>query len=196
MTKQEFKKEFDGWHARYPGFTMPEPKIVMAIYYQDLQHFPLEVIRKAMPDVFAATPNFFPTAPIIKRACEAAIIAKETQGHLPRAKYHSAEHDCKLKGQKQSMSKARRLLFEISPYESFHVLCWYDFRPICPECGVSQQPWENPLIVSLMEQYPDDTELWCPLHKGTLLCEICQNTITGFDWIKRVYERRAAEAKQ
>lgn len=188
MTKQEFKREFDGLHARYPGFVMPEPKSVMRIYYQDLGLFSTETLRRAIPEIMAASPLYFPTAAVIVKACEAAQAITAMQGRIPRPKYYPAEHGCNLH-KKQEMSQARRLLFEVSPYEGFHVLCRGEMHSVCPECGTVQAPFENPFIVLLMEQYPEETQGWNSDHKGNLLCKGCE-TIDGPFWISKLNSRR------
>lgn len=200
MTKAEFKKEFDFWLLKYPNnpvranFDDKGQVQVMASYYDDLKYYEISLLRRAMEYVLQESPIYFPTSPVIKSSCESVLKVKLAEGHLPRARYGHADHGCHLEG-RQSMSHARRLLFELAPYEGFHVLCWGEAHPVCPECGQLQPQWENPMIVELMRLYPDDTELWNPTHKGTLLCEICRN-IDGIDWVKKVYDRRAAEVRR
>lgn len=76
---------------------------------------------------------------------------------------------------KKSLNDATIWLSCASWYEALHVACQGEFRPVCPQCGRSQEPCENPLILSLKAKYPKETQSWSSWHKGFLVCEECSN---------------------
>jgi hypothetical protein len=189
MTQSEWKKAFIELHAEYPGFSMPDPKIVERVYFDQLKNFSLEIFKRALPELLRMNPQFFPACGVVKSMCESAALMQDSQGHLPKRRFHPEDHGCKMVG-KQEMSHARRLLFEVAPFEGYHVECSGEIHPVCPECGISQAPFVNPFISLLMKEYPSDTKDWSSLHKGTLLCHACE-VIDGPYWVKKLYDRRA-----
>lgn len=78
-------------------------------------------------------------------------------------------------GKKPAMCVARSILAAANGYEALHVRCGTgeEIKPVCVKCGAVLEPWTNPLIKSLMEQYPKETVGWNPAHKGTLACDEC-----------------------
>jgi hypothetical protein len=197
MTRDEFAKEFKGLHARFPGFIMPDPKTVLATYFQDLQFYPLVVFKKGMQEALAKNPTYFPTAAELKAGCETVKAVQQAKGSIPRKRYDEGEHaNCLVHGKPQVVSGPRRQLCELSSYEGGHVLCPGVIRPVCPECGQYQEPWHNPLILMFIEKFPTETAGWSAWHKGNLLCERCAPGLDGPHWVEALHQRRTAEVRR
>lgn len=208
MTKDQFKTEFQSWRIKYPNNPMQawpdEDKAkVLLIWYGDLKYYSIDTLKKAMVEVYQESPLYFPTCAVVKRECEAVLVRGSGSGRVPTIRFQPEDHGCSL--EKQAFEKAHKLLYTVNSYEAFHVRCEGDIRPRCPECGISLAPFENPFIRLLMEQYPDDTECWNPLHKGTILCDACKSfieapprkTLVGpdlgyIDWVQNLVQHRAA----
>ncbi|HVN82271.1 MAG TPA: hypothetical protein VMW38_25020 [Terriglobia bacterium] len=197
MDKKEFEREFKELHARFPGFNMPEPRIVMSIWYQDFQSYAVPLFKRAVADVLSNRPSFFPSSADIKVACESIVATQQYQGKIPHPKYPPAKHpNCHVHDVIQNIAGPRRRLYALYPYEGTHVLCRGEMNPVCPECGTFLDPWENPFIQLMMKLYPAETVGWNPLHKGNLPCPACSSLVDGIDWIAKVNNRRQAEARR
>lgn len=186
MTSVEFNIGFKELHSRYPGFPMPEPKMVGKIWFEDLKFFSLAILRQAIPEVLRVSPQFFPACGIVKAMCEAAQALQNAAGRFPRPRFYPMHHDCRAEAGRHEIGEARQKLFRASYYEGIHVLCLGPIAPVCPWCGIIQSRWENPYILVLKEQYPVETEQWNVEHKGTLLCEKCQGLRYPQDFISWV----------
>lgn len=174
MTKAEFKKAFDELHARYPGFQMPEPKMVMAIWYEDLKRFSLKTFQRSMAEILRQEPQYFPGCGTVKRVLEAEEHGAYMAGCYPEPRFAPFDHGCKLKP--QTAKGPRKLLYILCPYEALHILCRLkgeEFQVRCPWCGVEQKSWSNPFVELLMKMHPVETKGWNPTYKGLMLCETC-----------------------
>lgn len=178
MEKAEFQKAFKNLQSRYPGsvldkYDLKDQARICAVYFEELKSFDLNTFKLALPEIVRRIPDFFPAVGRVKLICSEVREQSLRQGSLPRPRFRPADHGCKITG-RQQIEKIRRLLFEVSPYEAVHVLCQGEMHPVCPNCGIEHNPWENPIIAVLMEQYPNDTECWNSMHKGNLLCVSCE----------------------
>lgn len=174
MQKSRFQNWFNDLHAHYPGFQMPSPKLVMDIYFKELGRYPEETLNGCVGGLLSASPQFFPTAGLIKQQCEALIDATRAQGKKPRVRYWPHDHGCQVNGSKLKLAGPRKFLYAINAYEAAHVLCACDKSPRCPWCGRDSISFINPMIKKLMEDFPLTTKGWNPAHKGNSLCVDCE----------------------
>jgi len=175
MTGEEWAKNFNDLHRRYPGFVMPEPERVMRIYYDDLKHISNRVFQGSVRRILELSPKQFPTSGVILAACES--VSQDPASPKPPRRFAPNDHGCKLEFERIDIEGTRVNLYRINPYEGFHVLCQGPMIPRCPKCGKNLPPWENPVIRQMMTENPDETECWNAAHKGNLLCYDCERVM-------------------
>jgi len=184
MKIEDFKREFKKLQSRYPNFDIPDVPAVLMIYFETLWRFNLEVVKRACARAARMSPNFFPALGLLENCCEAVRDEIELGLKYPKPKFYPHDHGCGLDGKRVNVSGARRLLFQMSPYEGLHILCRSNRPPRCPWCGIDVAPFENPFHLQLMRSFPGETRGWNPAMKGTILCRNCEKLNYPSDFLK------------
>ncbi len=179
MDTRQFESEFTKLLGSFPHFRPEDKRTMAATWFEHLRRFDMAVMRRARHAIVESGKAFLPSLGEMVAECnaQAETLRKQRDAERISSNIQPEPHPgCVVKksAKVKKVSGAHRLLQNIAPYESCHVFCPGRPRPICPVCGLAQEPFDNPLIVGLIELFPPETIGWNPAHKGLLVCPSCK----------------------
>lgn len=193
MTKSEFQAEMKTLAACFPKFKPESWSAVYGAYFDNLCHFSLPALKWACQTVIQNTGRLeyhsgeFPSAAELFGLCREYMQRQANKGDI-HARFKPLAHECNPKlakmrevyaKQKEEhkgftrLTEPRSMLGVASWYEAKHCCC-PTVGPVCPNCGLVQEPWINPLKEYLINRFPLETKEWNKFHHGLLLCGKCE----------------------
>ena len=189
ISKKTFAAMLESLEVGFPFLSRDagERKRRANLYFSVSEHYREETIAK----VFRAIAedwreDNFPTPGRLVGLIEAELSKQRQEQAWPKPIAPRSPHDCR-ENLTMKVTTAWKILSDLNPYEARHVFCPGRPHPVCPACGAKQEPFENPLILQLVGQYPGECKDWNHFHKGYLLCNKCENLKTA----KQMRERQA-----